>query len=162
MGLVGWLKSKFSPEPVDTTLTAEEAELAPQIAETVGSLMGLQLSTASRYAMVHGHDLQDFMWQIQAFAFGLFCSALEQKGIPWYKGAPVLVQYCGRYMPDYADHKELAQLVSHFGTNPEYEAFVASGRAAMVRFANNQTEDPTSVDINDLAVALGVDRDSET
>ncbi|GAB1406133.1 hypothetical protein MASR1M8_00520 [Thermomonas brevis] len=162
MGLSSWLKSKLAPEPLDTTFTAEEAELAPQIAETAGSLMGLQLSTASRYAMVHGHDLNDFTWQIQAFAFGLFCSALEQKGIPWYKCAPVLVRYCESYMPDYADHRELAQLVSHFGVEPGYESYVASGRAAMVRFANNQIEEPTGADINDLAVALGLDHDSET
>ncbi|MEZ5475916.1 MAG: hypothetical protein R3E72_13070 [Steroidobacteraceae bacterium] len=162
MGLSSWLKSKFTPEPLDTKFTAEEAELAPQIAETAGSVMSLQLSTASRYAMVHGHDLKEFMWQIQAFAFGLLCSALEQKGIPWYKGASVLTRYCETYMPDYPDHKELAQLVSHFGTNPEYERYVVSGRAAMVRFANNQIDEPTGADINDLAVALGLDRDSET
>lgn len=165
MSFSSWLKSKLKPEPLDTTFTPEEAELAPQIAETAGSLMALQLSQASRYAMAHGYDLDEFKdatWKIQAFAFGLFCSALEQKGIPWYKCAPVLLRYCERYMPSYADHKELAQLVSHFGMKPEYESYVAAGRAAMIRFANNQIVEPTGADINDLAVALGFDQDSET
>jgi hypothetical protein len=162
MGIYNWLISKLSPEPLDKRFTVEEAELAPHIAETAGTLMSLQLSTASRYAMVHSYDLKDFMWQIQAFSFGFFCSALELKGIPWYKGAPVLLRYCEGYMPDYSDHNELAQFVCQFGTKPEYEQYVAAGRAAMVRYASNQNEEPNGADINDLAVTLGLDHDSET
>lgn len=162
MGLFAWLKSKFTTDEVDTSFSAEEAELAPNIAELAGTVMRLQVSTASNYTLIHDQDLKQFTWEIQAFAFGLLCSALEQKGIAWYKAAPILVQYCKSYMPDYPDHEELARLVSHFGSQPEYEKYVAAGSVAMVKFANSTTNNPTNSDINDLAVALGVDRDNET
>ena len=162
MKLFDWIKRKRTPDAVDTSFTAEEAELAPGIAELAGTVMRLQLSTASHYTMTYGHDLKDFMWEIQAFAFGLLCSALEQKGIAWYKLVPILVPYCKSYMPDYPDPQELAQLVSHFGMKPEYAKYAAAGHAAMVRFANSTQDNPTHKDINDLAAALGVDRESET
>jgi hypothetical protein len=154
MGLFDFLKRKTEP-PLDDLLSPEEAELAPEIADLAGSLMRLLLSTAGRYAMTADRDLNDSTWEITAFAFGVLCSALEQKGIPWYKSPHVAIRFCDAYMPDYDDTKELARLVLYFGTQPQYNRYVDAGKAAMVRFANNRVIEPTPSDIDDLAVSLG-------
>jgi hypothetical protein len=154
---------RFRRKPAipDAGLTPEEAQIAPGVAQVAGTVMNLQVATASRYALAADKHLKDFTSEVQAFAFGVLASALEQKGIRWFKLADVILPFCEAYMPNYENKKQLAGIIIGLGISGEYAHFVQAGRSAMIRFAHNPHVEPTPGDVDDLAIALGFGRCGE-
>jgi hypothetical protein len=133
-------------------LGAAEKEVASEVARIARIMMREQLRVATTSG--GAKRMEEKMWSIQAFAFGVLVAALQEKGVPWQKSPYVSVRFAETYMPDYADHIELANLLLHFGIEPPHQKYRLAGELAFARFVEGIEKDIPSF-ADDLARALG-------